>query len=107
MPKRDKSKPRSLMEKTLSVRIPDDKHRALKARCVIEGISIRSLLLAVITELEKDTPTGKKLIKRATEQKDNKEYRRRIDEVIAELEVDGAQDPDLETQARLDRMFGD
>ena len=63
----DKPKPPSLTEKTLSVRIPDAKHRALKARCVIEGIPIRSLLLAVIDELENDTTTGKKLIKAAAD----------------------------------------
>ena len=61
----DKPKPPSLNEKTLSVRIPDERHRALKARCVIEGISMRTLLLAVITELENDTPAGKQLIQTA------------------------------------------
>ena len=52
-------------EKTLSVRIPDEKHRALKARCVIEGVPIRSVLLAVIKELENDTPTGRKIMAEA------------------------------------------
>lgn len=36
---------------------------------------------------------------------DANEYRRRIDQVIAELEAEGVQDPDPETQARLDHMF--
>lgn len=36
---------------------------------------------------------------------DADEYRRRIDQFIAELEAEGVQDPDPETQARLDRMF--
>ena len=66
-PKDDSGKPPSLTEKTLSVRMPDEKHRALKARCVMEGISIRSVLLAVIGELENDTPAAKKLIKAATD----------------------------------------
>ena len=67
MPKDDQPKPPSLTEKTLSIRIPDEKHRTLKSRCVIEGIPIRSLMLAVIAEIEADTKTGKKLIKAATE----------------------------------------
>lgn len=67
----DKPKPPSLAEKTLSIRIPDEKHRALKARCVIEGITLRSLLLATIDEVENDTATGKKLIKAASDLSDD------------------------------------
>ena len=67
MPKDDQPKPPSHTEKTLSIRIPEEKHRALKGRCVAEGISLRSVLLAVIDELENDTPTAKKLIKAATD----------------------------------------
>ena len=63
----EKPKPPSLTEKTLSIRIPDEKHRALKARCVIDGTPIRSLLLAVIAELENDTATGRKLMKAAVD----------------------------------------
>ena len=54
--------PPSLTEKTLSIRIPEEKHRALKSRCVAEGVSIRAVLLAVIGELENDTPTGRKIM---------------------------------------------
>ena len=67
MAKDAQPKPPSLAEKTLSIRIPDEKHRALKARCVIEGIPIRSLLLAVIEEVENDSATAKRLIKAAAE----------------------------------------
>lgn len=67
MTKSSKPKPPSLTEKTLSVRIPDDRHRALKARCVIEGVSMRAVLLAAIHELENGTPTGKKLLKAAND----------------------------------------
>ena len=62
MAKKDKPLSPSLTEKTLSVRIPDEKHRALKSRCVAEGVSIRAVLLAVIGELENDTPTGRKIM---------------------------------------------
>lgn len=66
----DKAKPPSLTEKTLSVRIPDEKHRTLKARCVLDGVPIRSVLLAMITELENDTATGRKLMKSAADLQD-------------------------------------
>lgn len=62
MAKDDKPQSPSLTEKSLSVRIPEDKHRTLKSRCVAEGVSIRAVLLAVINELENDTPTGRKII---------------------------------------------
>lgn len=65
----DKPKPRSLEETSLSVRIPDDKHRQLKARCVLAGIPMRSLILAVINEIEEDSKHGKALMKRATDLK--------------------------------------
>ena len=52
----------SLTEKTLSIRIPEEKHRALKGRCVAEGVTLRAVLLAVIGELENDTPTGRKVM---------------------------------------------
>lgn len=67
MAKDDKPKSPSLTEKTLSLRIPDDKHKTLKARCVIEDITMRALLLALIAELENDTPAGRKLIKAAAD----------------------------------------
>ena len=67
MATKDAPKPPSLTEKTLSIRIPEEKHRALKGRCVMEGVSLRAVLLAVIGELENDTPTAKKLIKAATD----------------------------------------
>ena len=70
MAKDDKKLSPSHTEKTLSVRIPDEKHRALKARCVIEGVSIRAVLLAVINELESDSPTGRKIMA-AAETADN------------------------------------
>ena len=60
--------PPSLTEKTLSIRIPEEKHRALKGRCVAEGVSIRAVLLAVIKELEDDTPAGKRLLAAAKAQ---------------------------------------
>ena len=62
----EKPKPPSHTEKTLSIRIPEEKHRALKGRCVMEGVSLRSVLLAVIAELENDTPTGRKIMAAAT-----------------------------------------
>ena len=62
--KGDKQAP-SHTEKTLSVRIPEAKHRALKSACVAEGVSIRSVLLAAISELETDSPTAKNLLRAA------------------------------------------
>ena len=67
MAKTGKPKPPSLTEKTLSIRIPEEKHRSLKGRCVAEGVTLRAVLLAVIAELENDTPAAKKLIKAATD----------------------------------------
>ena len=49
MAKPDNPKPPSLTEKTLSIRIPDEKHRALKARCALDGVPIRSVLLAMLS----------------------------------------------------------
>ena len=66
MAKEDKQQPPSLTEKTLSIRIPEEKHRALKGRCVAEGVTLRSVLLAVIGELENDSPTGRKIIAAAS-----------------------------------------
>lgn len=63
-----KPTPPSLAEKTLSVRIPDDKHKALKTHCVAEDISLRALVLAAIEEIESDSGTGQALTKRAKEQ---------------------------------------
>lgn len=68
MAKTGKPTPPSLTQKTLSIRIPEDKHRALKGRCVSEGTSLRSVLMAVIAELENDTPTGRKIMAAAQEQ---------------------------------------
>ena len=62
MAKDQKKQPPSLTEKTLSIRIPEEKHRALKGRCVADGVTLRAVLLAVITELENDTPTGRKIM---------------------------------------------
>lgn len=55
-------------EKTLSVRLPKEKHKSLKYRCAVEGITIRSVILAVITELEKDSPSARKILAAAAEQ---------------------------------------
>lgn len=68
MAAKDAPKPPSLTEKTLSIRIPEEKHRTLKGRCVMEGVSLRAVLLAVIAELENDTPTGRKIISAATQE---------------------------------------
>ena len=62
MAKDDKPMSPSLTEKTLSIRIPEEKHRALKGRCVADGVTLRAVLLAVIGELENDTPTGRKIM---------------------------------------------
>lgn len=62
MAKDEKQQPPSLTEKTLSIRIPEEKHRALKGRCVAEGVTLRAVLLAVIGELENDTRTGRKIM---------------------------------------------
>ena len=62
----DKPKSPSLTEKTLSVRIPETRHRLLKTRCVSEGVSIRSVLLAMVEELEADTEVSKTLLDRAS-----------------------------------------
>ena len=70
MAKDDKQQPPSLTEKTLSIRIPEEKHRALKGRCVAEGVTLRAVLLAVISELENDTPTGRKIIALASKKED-------------------------------------
>ena len=67
----DKPKPPSHTEKTLSIRIPEEKHRTLKGRCVMEGVSLRSVLLAVIDELENETPTVKKILDSAKDSDKN------------------------------------
>ena len=63
-----KKQPPSLTEKTLSVRIPDEKHKALKTHCVTEDISLRGLILAAIEEIESGSRAGQALTKRAKEQ---------------------------------------
>ena len=68
----DKSekRPPSHTEKTPSIRIPQEKHRALNGRCVAEGVTIRSVVLALINELEIDTPTAKKLMASSADSED-------------------------------------
>ena len=62
MEKVDQKQSPSHAEKTLSVRIPEEKHRALKGRCVAEGVTIRAVLLALISELEDESPTATRII---------------------------------------------
>ena len=66
MAKDDKKQPPSLTEKTLSIRIPEEKHRTLKGRCVAEGVTLRAVLLAFINELENDSPTARKIMSAAS-----------------------------------------
>ena len=52
-------------EKMLSVRLPEDRHKALKVACVSEGVSIRSVLMALISEVEADSKISRELFQAA------------------------------------------
>lgn len=49
-------------QKMLSVRIPVDRHKALKSSCVGNGVSIRSVILAAISEIESGSAAGRALL---------------------------------------------
>ena len=52
-------------EKMLSVRIPEDRHTTFKLACVAQGVSIRSVLMALIDEVEADSEISRALLQAA------------------------------------------
>ncbi len=54
--------PTSEKQKSLSIGIPPDRHRLLKAAAADAGVTIRSVLLRMIDEIEAETDLGQKLL---------------------------------------------
>ena len=54
-------------QKVLSVRIPAQRHKTLKAAAVDNSVSIRSIFLAVISEIEADSSIGRALLEAAAD----------------------------------------
>lgn len=58
-------------QKMLSVRLPADRHKLLKRAALDNDIPIRSLLLAMIDEIEADSIAGRALIHSAIAAEDD------------------------------------